>query len=297
MAKAVFVTKPSPAYDDVPWAQYHFPKTYLKQAQQAIGDWILYYEPRRPAAGEERAGGRMAYFATARVVRIEEDLSTPNHYYAFVEDYLDLPRNVPLRSGDHLWESGLRKGGGKINVGLMGRSVRLIPEEDFALILKAGDYSEIGQRGDESFDGFEEEQAPFERPIVETLVSRPLRDRAFSGVVRAAYEDACAMSGIHLINGGGHPEAEAAHIRPVKLQGPDTVRNGIALTGTLHWAFDRGLVSVDDDYNILIADRAPGIDRVKSILNPSGEMRLPDNRLLRPHPGFLRFHRESVFKG
>ena len=67
------------------------------------------------------------------------------------------------------------------------------------------------------------------------------------------YGDRCAMSGIKLINGGGRSEAQAAHIRPVAQRGPDSVRNGIALSGTMHWMFDRGLVSIADDYKLLFA--------------------------------------------
>jgi putative restriction endonuclease len=54
-----------------------------------------------------------------------------------------------------------------------------------------------------------------------------------------------------LINGKGRPEVEAAHIMPVEENGPVSVQNGIALSGTVHWMFDRGLLSMDDDYTIL----------------------------------------------
>lgn len=40
MAKAIFTTKVSPTYDDLPEQRYHFPRTYLRQAEQAIGDWM-----------------------------------------------------------------------------------------------------------------------------------------------------------------------------------------------------------------------------------------------------------------
>lgn len=49
MTKAVFITRREPAYDDLPEFRYHFPKTYLRAAEAAVSDWIVYYEPR--AAG------------------------------------------------------------------------------------------------------------------------------------------------------------------------------------------------------------------------------------------------------
>ena len=67
------------------------------------------------------------------------------------------------------------------------------------------------------------------------------------------------MTGLRIINGGGRSEVQAAHIRPVASSGPDSVRNGLALSGTAHWMFDRGLLSIGDDYSILIAhDRGAG---------------------------------------
>jgi putative restriction endonuclease len=47
MPKAVFTTKVDPTYDDLREFRYHFPRTYLRIVEAAIGDWIIYYEPRR----------------------------------------------------------------------------------------------------------------------------------------------------------------------------------------------------------------------------------------------------------
>ena len=55
MAKAVLTTKVHPSYDDLPEDRYHFPRTYLNAAREALGDWIVYYEPRRVSAPTCRA--------------------------------------------------------------------------------------------------------------------------------------------------------------------------------------------------------------------------------------------------
>ena len=104
------------------------------------------------------------------------------------------------------------------------------------------------------------------------------------------------MTGLNIINGGGRSEVQAAHIRPVSASGTDSVRNGVALCGTVHWMFDRGLLSLDDDYNILLAkDKVP--DTVLRLINPDRRMLLPPRRDLRPNPQWLRYHRETIFKG
>lgn len=141
-----------------------------------------------------------------------------------------------------------------------------------------------------------EEPATFERPIVERVVARPFRDAAFSAAVKTAYDNTRAITGLKIINGGGRSEVQAAHIRPVASLGPDSVRNGVALCGTVHWMFDRGLLSLDDDYTILMArDRVP--EPVHRMINPDGRLLVPERPELRPHQQFLRFHRETVFKG
>ncbi|MEX2515298.1 MAG: hypothetical protein WD572_00075 [Gammaproteobacteria bacterium] len=55
--KAILTLSPGSRYNDLPEKQYHFPRSYLKQIEAAIGDWIIYYEPRRDD-GVLSSGGR-----------------------------------------------------------------------------------------------------------------------------------------------------------------------------------------------------------------------------------------------
>ena len=104
------------------------------------------------------------------------------------------------------------------------------------------------------------------------------------------------MTGLKIINGGGRTEAQAAHIQPVADNGPDSVRNGLALSGTAHWMFDRGLISVDDDFSILVAkNRLP--DAATRLLNEDRRLILPRRADLQPHRHYLGYHREKIFKG
>ncbi|NQW13576.1 MAG: HNH endonuclease [Rhodobacter sp.] len=105
----------------------------------------------------------------------------------------------------------------------------------------------------------------------------------------------CAISGLELRNGGGRPEVEAAHIRPVEHDGPDVVRNGIALSGTLHWMFDRGLISIAPDWTILVSHNKVQPETARRLINSRQKFLLPENRRHYPHPDYLRFHREEIF--
>ena len=302
MANAIFTTKVDPTYDDLPEDRYHFPRTYLRQVERAVGDWIIYYEPRRSTGELSSSGGRQSYFATARLQRIEQDPASADHYYAFMDNYLEFDHVVPFRDGQHYYESDLQKDDGSTNKGAFGRAVRMIPENEYALILQAGFTKTLEMtqpkpelRQEEPLYSFGED-VPFERPIIERVVARPFRDAAFAVAVKEAYCDTCAMTGLKIINGGGRTEVQAAHIQPVAKKGSDSPRNGIALCGTVHWMFDRGLVSVDDDFFILVAkDRLP--DKALSLLNENRRLILPPREDMKPHRHYLGYHRENIFKG
>jgi len=295
MAKAIFTIKSGSGYDDRPEEYYHFPQTYLNQARSTIGDHIIYYEPRR-TSGE--VVGRQAYFATTRVTDVIPDNVKDGHYYALISDYLDFDKPVPFTNDGSYYEKALQKEDGTTNKGAFGRAVRIIPDTEFDLILRMGFAAELGTDTAETAASadFEESGIEFTRPIVEMTVQRPFRDKAFTKAVRFAYENRCAVTGLCLINGGGRPEVQAAHIKPVSKNGPDTIRNGLALSGTFHWLFDRGLISVADDYRILIAEKKVP-DQARRMLNASGKIILPKDHRSRPNPIYLKFHRDVVFKG
>jgi putative restriction endonuclease len=299
LAKGVFTTKVAPGYDDLPERQYHFPRTYLNQVSQTIGDYIVYYEPRRATAELSSRGGRQVYFGVARVREVVEDRTQPGSYYAFVDSYLDFDRPVPFAQGEDYYERILKKEDGSTNKGAFGRAVRIVPDAEFELILRAGFAPVLAGEAPELATGhpeLDEPEVPFERPMVEMTVARRFRERSFMYNVRSAYENKCALTGLRLINGGGRPEVQAAHIQPVAADGPDSVRNGLALSGTVHWMFDRGLVSIGDDYRILVAKNHVSDDAGR-LLNSSGRINLPNDATMYPNGRYLKFHRDKVFKG
>jgi len=300
VAKAVFTTKASPTYDDLPEDRYHFPDTYRRQVEATIGDWIVYYEPRRTSGDLSSRGGRQAYFAIARVDNVEPDPKRPNHFYAFVSQFLPFDRPVRFQEGERYFETRLQRPDGGTSKGAFGRAVRPVTDTEFDRIVQAGFRAVLGEAvsklDTQVPGGFSDDPSLSDRPIVERLIARPFREAAFAAVVKNAYDSTCAMTGLKILNGGGRSEVQAAHVRPVADRGPDSVRNGIALCGTVHWMFDRGLISVADDHSVLIArNRVP--DQMLKLLLPDRRLRVPARSDLCPHPTFLRYHRERVFKG
>lgn len=302
MAKSIFTTRINPSYDDLPEDFYHFPKQYLSRVEKTIGDWIVYYEPSRTGKQSARRDGRKAYFAIAQVVKIREDKQIKDHYYADVSGYMEFDRSVPFREGDHFYESALRNPQGQTATGVFQNAVRTIPDEEYNLILQAGYASILTEQTpattEPSQPGLMEEQQIFQRPLIEQVTKRPFRDVAFKHNIRKAYDSTCAITGLKLTNGGGRCEIEAAHIRPVSdgHDGPDSIRNGLALSRTFHWMFDRGLISLTNDHRILTAENLIP-DQVQGMLPLDQKIQIPDNPALQPHPQFLEYHRDTIFKG
>lgn len=298
MAFCVLMHRSDSIYDDLPAERYQFPKQYLGRLQASVGDWIIYLEPRK--AIESRG-----YFAIARILRIEIDPKAPGMYRAIVDPgtYLDFAQPVPFSEGGVPLERGLLNGEGKLS-GRAQSAVRSISREDFYRIVERGldDQHTLLPRIDaeESAWGFSESQALYlqEQPRirVEQLTTRALRDRVFRRVVLKAYDERCAISGLKLINGGGRAEVDAAHIRPVEADGPDVVNNGLALSGTAHWLFDRGLISLSDELEIMISRHVNDFDGVRGFINKTGYASPPQRRSERPHPKFLEWHRSNCFK-
>jgi putative restriction endonuclease len=289
MTKGVFVIRSDSPYDDQPEIHYQFPSQYLSRASQFVGDWILYYEPVR--------GGVRGYHAAAKVHRVVPDPIRSAHYLALIEPgtYLTFEKDVPFRVEGEPVESGVLNDQGAIS-GRAQSAVRPISNGDFNRIVAIGlpDEPELLPR---SGAFLAEDQALFETQRDRALVlsSRAIRDRAFRKRVLEAYDCRCALTGLKFINGGGRAEAEAAHIKSVEANGPDIITNGIALSGTVHWMFDRGLISLSDELEILLSTRINDVEGVRKIINPNGRARLPLHAEWRPHPRYLSWHREECF--
>jgi putative restriction endonuclease len=298
VAKGVFLHRADSIYDDRPETQYQFPKQYLGRAAPSEGDWILYYEPRK--------GGGRGYFAMARVERIIPDPSTNGMYLIEGGSYLPFERAVPFSGPDGPVERGVLNEAGKLS-GRAQAAVRPISNEDFNRILDLGFPEEepllprAGALPEAPVANLlMEEHAPFqldvERERAAFYSSRIVRDRVFRRIVLDAYDCRCAITGLKFINGGGRAEVEAAHIKPVEHNGPDIITNGIALSGTAHWMFDRGLISLSNDLEVLVSRQVNDVESVWKLVNQTRRASAPSDPSSRPHPAYLEWHREHCFK-
>jgi putative restriction endonuclease len=298
--KGIFDTKANSGYDDEIMRRYHFPPQYRAVAERLVDDWIIYREP-------QRNGGRRAYVAAAKVLRVEPDPERHGYSYALVDDYLPLDRPVPfVRNGTYA-EAALREipDPSRIGAYLQGKSIRTVSEADFADIVRAGLSETLAPENAvcleldpyhadaETLDLVQAPPDEQARRIEQILLNRKIRDASFRGQVCDAYENRCAVTGFRMVDGGGKAEVQAAHIWSVAAGGPDVVQNGLALSGTIHWLFDRHLISLTDDYRLLVSHNKVPSELQMLFAKQMDRIHLPRDRALWPHPIYVARHREA----
>jgi putative restriction endonuclease len=91
------------------------------------------------------------------------------------------------------------------------------------------------------------EHASRKRKVIITQLSKKLRDVNFQARVLTAYGNKCAFSGMQL------KLVDAAHIIPVSYENlTDETSNGIALSALYHRAYDKGLVTINEQYQTVV---------------------------------------------
>lgn len=95
-----------------------------------------------------------------------------------------------------------------------------------------------------------------------------------------------------------HNFVDACHIIPFSVSQDDKVNNGIALCPNLHRAFDRGMISIDDNYSIIVSDHVIEDDKhFYSLKRLQGQkIILPHDRQHYPSIDNISWHRANIFK-
>ncbi len=139
-------------------------------------------------------------------------------------------------------------------------------------------------------------------PVGPTEVERTVRTRRVQGFFRRAvlsgYGHRCALTRLAI------PELlNASHIIPWATPGSEQHRadptNGLCLNALHDRAFDRGLITFDENHRLLVSpmladDTAPdGLGRFADAFTPQTPLILPER--FAPSPEALAYHREEVF--
>lgn len=129
--------------------------------------------------------------------------------------------------------------------------------------------------------------------FLESDKSDAKRDAKFSVRVLPAYDYTCALTRYRMMAVNGTTSVDAAHIHQFKKGGSNHPTNGIALSKTAHWLFDRGFWSITTDLKVIVAEHRfdeAGEDTYllkkmagRELLQPVNPHFLPDQRCLAWH--------------
>ena len=138
-------------------------------------------------------------------------------------------------------------------------------------------------------------------PIVETherfgephLVTPRLGQGSFRFLVRDAYQDRCAITGVSVVHA-----LEAAHIRPYHKNGQHEVGNGLLLRRDIHRLFDLGYLTVTPSYKIKVSPSIRQESGTEDYSTLNGRLlSMPKKVNHHPNPEMLAWHNDKVYKG
>ena len=136
------------------------------------------------------------------------------------------------------------------------------------------------------------------RQPVDDEETRFVRGGLFKKLVPKVYDFTCAISGMKIIAVDGSSLVEACHIVPISRAGDDKVTNGIALCPNLHTAFDRGMISVDEQLRVVVSlSLADNLASPYNLKQFHGQpLRLPFGEMHYPKMESFRWHMRERFK-
>lgn len=143
-----------------------------------------------------------------------------------------------------------------------------------------------------------EPETKYRRIKIETEEDVFVRGGLFKKLVPKAYATTCSFTGMQLTSTYGHHFIDACHIVPFSVTHDDKISNGIALCPNMHRAFDRGMLSIDSDYRIIISSGIiEDVTHAYSIKQLAKKpIHLPPSSKYYPAQENIAWHREHVFK-
>ncbi len=125
------------------------------------------------------------------------------------------------------------------------------------------------------------------------------RGAIFRREVVKIYNETCCISGVRVSAIFTITMVDACHIRPFAVHFDNSLTNGIALCPNLHRAFDRGLLTVNNDYCVVLSRAFT--ENENSVFNfhqfEGSQLILPANERFYPSREAFEWHKKHIFKG
>lgn len=125
---------------------------------------------------------------------------------------------------------------------------------------------------------------------------RFIRGGIFKKEIPRIYNHQCCISGMKIQTTINAQMVDACHIIPFSMSNDDTISNGICLSPNLHRAFDRGLITINEDYIVKISPSVNESNSPYGIIQFAGKrIHLPQELKLYPSTQNLNLHRKECF--
>ncbi len=146
--------------------------------------------------------------------------------------------------------------------------------------------------------GLDPEQVDEDAVRPAQLAGERRRSSTWPAAVLEAWDRQCAFCGYDGQAGGVPVGLEAAHIRWFKLDGPDSLDNGLALCSLHHKLFDRGMLGLDEGLTVVVSQRFSARTTLgRATYELHGHRLSPRPGTALPAEEHVLWHREQVFHG
>lgn len=123
-----------------------------------------------------------------------------------------------------------------------------------------------------------------------------VRSGVFKKEIPKIYNYHCAVSEMRIESTTNAQLVDACHIVPFSVSQNDTIPNGISLSPNLHRAFDRGLIAINDNYQLIVSTAMKENDSPYSIKQFVGkQLLLPSKEIFYPSLENLNWHYKNTF--
>lgn len=125
-----------------------------------------------------------------------------------------------------------------------------------------------------------------------------LRGYIFKQYIPLIYNNTCCVTGYKISSFHNISMIDACHIIPFSESHDDTIGNGLALCPNIHRAFDRELITIDENYKLTISKEfEENCDNPFSIKKfDNQKIILPENIQYAPKLENLSWHNQNIFR-
>lgn len=296
----VTLSKPDYTQHDKEFEQYFWSKGRFNKVRE--GDKFIYRKPSKVSANKQ------FYFfgigTVGEIIKIGEDkFGKDNVICKVIEpvrfENLVFQKDDALLNYDWKWKKRIKENGwGQFfnNYGM-----NKIPQEDFDFLCSLGldstnsEYAEVDNLElVKSHLNFSYQNQEAEDRYSKTK-TRGSEQKIFSDNVKIIYNNQCCISGIKT-----RSLLQGCHISPwaKDKKNRQNLNNSLCLSLILHKCYDEGIITIDQDYKVLLSTKIDDKELIRYLSNYNRKkINLPIKREFYPDKKFLLNHTNTVYKG